>query len=168
MGTTLGDNLATFNSSQDSVQLAQASPTALAAAIATLNIGQAIRFGAGTGTGKISTAFSAKAKAVAAGTPASLNLNTGLVDALNNAIALPTAKAIIFQAAADNTADMTLTGNFIDLLCGASGCTMTLHAGELFKKIDPTVGYTVTPSSADTITVTSASGTQKVDILIAG
>jgi hypothetical protein len=169
MSTTLGSQGAIFNQAQDVVTLVQSNPTALAAAQAMLQLGGAIKYMAGSSAGQVNTAYSVAALAVVAGAPQSLKFVTdgALVDALNNVINLANVKFIVIQAAVTNTANVVISGDLLNSIFGST-FSLTLAPGAMLKVIDPGTGWTVTGSAADTITITSASVTQTVAVLVGG
>lgn len=120
----------------------------------------------GTAAGQIDLAYMSR-QTISSGTPVSIDLSGGgLKTLLGNTASFARVDTLAFYNRSTN--NVTLTGNFLTTSFGAS-FSMVLTGGGRFIYDNPsTTGLAVTNSTADTITLTSASGTNDVDIAIGG
>jgi hypothetical protein len=124
------------------------------------------QYTSGTAAGQIDLAHMSR-QTISSGTPISLDISGGgLKTLLGNAANFARVDFLAFSNRSTNV--VTLTGNFMTTSFGAS-FSMALAGGGRFIYDNPSAtGLAVTNSTADTITLTSASGTNDVDIAIGG
>jgi hypothetical protein len=124
------------------------------------------QYTSGTAAGQIDLAHMSR-QTISSGTPVSLDLSGGgLKTLLGSAANFARVDFLAFSNRSTNA--VTLTGNFFTTSFGAS-FSMVLAGGGRFIYDNPSAtGLAVTNSTADTITLTSASGTNSVDIAIGG
>jgi hypothetical protein len=94
---------------------------------------------------------------VTAGTPLTINLTTAF-DPMQNAIGMVHVCGILLENDSTTTGqDMTIGGGTHPLSASDSGLAQA--KGGIYLMWNPNPGYTVTSGSADTVTITVASGT---------
>lgn len=134
-------------------------------------------FANGSGVNQADQIYSTQLTITASGST-TLNFNTGLNDALGNAIALTGLKALIVAPHASNTNDV-IVGNagsnvilhdFFTNSVPDDSSTVTIKPGGLFVVTNPTAnGYVVSSSNCNLKLANSSSGSSVVvDIIVIG
>lgn len=135
-------------------------PGAVEAPASILNAVFPVVYGDGTGLNQASVLYSAT-RTLASAANESLDLNgTALTDSFGASIALARIKAIIIQASAANTTNLTVANvtNSVTTLFGST-YSLVVQPGELLAKATPSAaGYVVTAATADLLNIANASG----------
>lgn len=135
-------------------------PGAVEAPASILNAVFPVVYGDGSGANQASILYSAT-RTINSGANESLDLNgTTLTDSFGAAIAFARLKAIIIQAGATNTTNLTIANvaNSVTTLFGST-YSLVLQPGEMLAKATPSAaGYVVTASTADLLNIANAAG----------
>lgn len=129
---------------------------------------------AGSGVDQATKAYVGELSIAAAGN-SSIDLSGSLEDIFGDAAVFTKVKALLIwnassdQTSSPTTAQVTVTGNFLTTVFGASS-SWVLEAGDQMTGSWTRTGKTVTNSTADTITVTNNDGAQaaKVYVIVIG
>jgi hypothetical protein len=144
-------------------QLSAGAPPAIVAS--QVNHSPAFALGAGNSAGNVDRCYSAPFQ-VSAGTPLTFNVSTAL-DPLQNAIGMLHVAAILVENNSTVAGqDMTIGGGTHPISTADNGLAQA--NGGVYLMWNPNPGYAVTGGSADTVTITLASGTNvagKITIL---
>lgn len=119
----------------------------------------------GTANGEINLAYASRLS-VPNGAPVSIDLSGSLANLIGGTGVFVEVAVVGFYNRSTNT--VTLSGNFFGAMLGTNGATITLQGGGRFQQDFPVAGIAVTNATADTITFTSAAGTNDVDVAIGG
>ena len=135
-------------------------PGAVEAPASILNAIFPVVYGDGSGANQASILYSAT-RTITSASNESLDMNgTALTDSFGAAIAFARIKAIIIQASAANTTNLTIANvtNSVTTLLGST-YSLVLQPGEMLAKATPSAaGYVVTAGTADLLNVANASG----------